>query len=67
MKLELPKLNKKVISTGSVFDEEEEKKYWQTKTQNDRITAIEYNRRLIYGQDRAASRLQRFLETAPFP
>jgi hypothetical protein len=60
----LPGLNKKVVSVTSLDDIEEEKNHWISKTPLERIEAIEINRRMVYGQDRVTSRLQRFFETA---
>ena len=60
----LPSLNKKIVNVTSRDDIEEEKKYWFSKSPIERIEAIEINRRMIYGQDRVTSRLQRFFETA---
>lgn len=63
----LPRLNKKIIKVTSLKDIEEEKRYWLSKGPLERIEAIELNRRMVYGKDRVASRLQRFLEIAEFP
>lgn len=60
----LPRLNKKIVNVTSLDDIEEEKRYWISKTPIERIQAIEINRRMIYGQDRVTSRLQRFFETS---
>ena len=60
----LPNLNKKIVTVTSLDDIEEEKKYWFSKSPLERIEAIEINRRMIYGQDRVTSSLQRFFETA---
>ena len=60
----LPSLNKKIVKVTSLDDIEEEKKYWISKSPLERIEAIEINRRMIYGQDRVTSRLQRFFETS---
>ena len=60
----IPRLDKKVVKVTSLNDIEEERKYWFSKSPSERIEAIEINRRMIYGQDRVASRLQRFLEIA---
>ena len=60
----IPRLNKNIVNITSLDDIEEEKKYWFSKSPLERIEAIEINRRMIYGQDRATSRLQRFFETA---
>ena len=60
----LPSLNKKIVKVTSLDNIEEEKKYWFSKSSLERIEAIEINRRMIYGQDRVTSRLQRFFETS---
>ena len=60
----IPRLNKKIVNITSLDDIEEEKKYWFSKSPLERIEAIEINRRMIYGQDRVTSRLQRFFETS---
>jgi hypothetical protein len=60
----LPSLNKQIVKVTSLDDIEEEKKYWFSKSPLERIEAIEINRRMIYGQDRVTSRLQRFFETS---
>ena len=60
----VPKLNKSIFEVTSLDDIEEEKRYWISKSPLERFEAIEINRRMIYGQDRATSRLQRFFETA---
>ena len=60
----LPRLDKNVISITSLNDIEEEKKFLLSKGSKERIEAIELNRRMVYGKNRIASRLQRFLETS---
>jgi hypothetical protein len=60
----MPKLNKKAFSIGSIKDESEEKKFWLSKKPIERLQAIEINRRMIYGENRIASRLQRLLKTS---
>jgi hypothetical protein len=60
----LPSLNKKIVNVTSLDDTEEEKNYWISKSPLERIEALEINRRMIYGQDRVTSRLQRIFETA---
>ena len=62
--VQLPSLNKQIVNVTSLDDIEKEKKYWISKSPLERIEAIEINRRMIYGQDRATSRLQRFFETS---
>ena len=60
----IPRLDKRVVKVTSLDEIEEERKYWLSKSPSERIEAIEINRRMIYGQDRVASRLQRLLEIA---
>jgi len=60
----LPSLNKMIVDVTSLDDIEDDKKYWLSKSPAERIEAIEINRRMIYGQDRVASRLQSVFETA---
>jgi hypothetical protein len=67
MKKKMPTLNKKAFSVGSLNDFSEEKNYWLSKKPHERLQAIEISRRMIYGEHRVASRLQRFLETSSFP
>ena len=62
--VQLPSLNKQIVNVTSLDDIEKEKKYWISKSSLERIEAIEINRRMIYGHDRATSRLQRFFETS---
>jgi hypothetical protein len=63
----LPRLIKSVLKITSLDDIEEEKQYWFSKSALERLEALEINRRMVYGQDRATSRLQRFLETSEHP
>ncbi len=60
----VPCLEKKIVSITLLDDVEEERKYWFAKSPSERIEAIEINRRMVYGQDRVTSRLQRLLEIA---
>jgi len=60
----LPRLDKKILSVGTLKDIDDEKAFWLSKSVQERLAAIELNRRMVYGQDRATSRLQRFFETA---
>ena len=60
----IPSLDKRIVKVTSLDDIEEEKKYWISKTPVERLEAIEINRRMIYGEDRVTSRLQRFFETS---
>jgi hypothetical protein len=61
---ELPRLDKKFLSVSALDDIEEEKRYWHGKGVQERLVAIEVTRRMVYGNDRTSSRLQRLLETS---
>jgi hypothetical protein len=64
MNNELPQLDKNALSTAKLTDSSDEKAYWLSKTPIERLIALEINRRMVYGYDKATSRLQRFLEVA---
>lgn len=57
-----PRLNKKVITVTSLFDNSDEKRYWLAKSPLERLEALEVMRQIIYGYDPATTRLQRVLE-----
>ena len=61
---ELPRINKKVIKITSLDNTEEEKQFWLSKTPLERLEAVEINRRMIYGETRTTSRLQKVIEIA---
>jgi hypothetical protein len=61
MKEELPRLKKSVLAVSSL-DGGEERSYWLFKSPLERLEGVEINRRMVYGRDRATSRLQRLLE-----
>lgn len=60
----LPKLDKKAFSVVSLRGPDPDRAYWQEKTARERFAAVELSRQMVYGYDRATSRLQRFLEIA---
>lgn len=55
------KLNKKIISVVSSFDNTEYKKYWLSKSKIERLNYIEELRKINYGNE-TTQRLQRVLE-----
>ena len=61
---QLPRVDKKSLSVCTLVDIEEEKRYWHGTGVQERLAAIELNRRMVYGKDRVSSRLQRLLETS---
>ena len=64
MDSKMPRLDKTQLTVSSIDDITEEKQFWLSRNPADRLNAIELNRRMVYGTDRATSRLQRLLETA---
>jgi hypothetical protein len=57
-KFDFPKVRRDVFTVGSLFDQSDDKKYWLSKTPQERLEAVELMRRIIYG-DEAAKRLQK--------
>ncbi len=58
---DFPRLRRDAFTVGTLFDRLDDKKYWLSKTPEERLEAVELMRRIIYG-DEAAKRLQRVLE-----
>jgi len=58
------RLDRSVFEVGSLDDEDPDKAYWQTKSPQERMEALELLRQIIYGYDPATTRLQRVLEVA---
>jgi len=59
-----PRLDKSAFSVVSVEEADMDLEYWLSRTPAERLSAVELNRWLVYGHDRATSRLQRVLEVA---
>ena len=55
------RLDRTAFTIASLSDESDEKTYWQTRSPHERMLAIEWMRRIIYGYDPATTRLQRVL------
>ena len=58
------RLDRSVLEIGCLDDEDPDKAYWQTKSPQERMEALELIRQIIYGYDPATTRLQRVLEVA---
>ena len=56
---DIPRLDKSAISISSLGDDLEETSYWLSRTPEERLSAIEIYRRMVYGEDIATARLQR--------
>ena len=57
-------MDKSVLSVIALSDESNEKEYWQAKTPQERLEAVELMRQINYGYDPTTTRLQRVLEVA---
>ena len=60
--IETFKMDKSVLSVTSLSEESDEKTYWQTKTPQERLEAVELMRQINYGYDPTTTRIQRVLE-----
>ncbi|HQH72385.1 MAG TPA: hypothetical protein PK360_09925 [bacterium] len=60
----LPRLDRSAFSIVPLEESDRDLEYWLNRPAAERVAAVEWNRRMVYGHDRAASRLQRFLEIA---
>jgi hypothetical protein len=58
------RLDRSVFEVASLDDEDPDKAYWQSKSPQERMEALELLRQIIYGYDPATTRLQRVLEIA---
>jgi len=59
-----PRLDRAAFSVVPLKEADEDLVYWLGKTSEERLSAVEVNRWLVYGYDGATSRLQRVLEVA---
>jgi hypothetical protein len=55
------RMDKTAFSVGRLGDEGDEKAYWQSKTPEERLAAVELMRQIAYGYDPSTTRLQRIL------
>lgn len=59
------RVDRRAFSIVSLDEQEDdEKRYWRSKTPHERLEAIELTRQLLYGYDPATTRLQRVFEVA---
>lgn len=56
------RLDRSKFSVGSLDDEGEEKAFWQSKTPQERLTALEFMRQVAYGYDPDTTRMVKILE-----
>ena len=62
--IDTSKMDKSAFSVASTFEESDDKEYWQSKTPQERLQAVELMRQINYGYDPTTTRLQRVLEVA---
>ncbi len=55
-------MDKSAFSVVASHDNSDEKEFWQLKTGEERLAALEYLRQTTYGYDAATARLQRVIE-----
>ena len=60
------KVNRTVLSVASLHDASDDA-YWQSRTPEERLMAIQINRQAAYGKSSATGRLQRILEVVKRP
>ncbi len=61
-RLVFPEIQRNAFAVASIFDESDEKSYWLSRTPYERLEAVELMRKIIYGYDPSATRLQRVFE-----
>jgi hypothetical protein len=54
-------LDRSVFTVGT-FDDDDAPGYWRTRSPEDRLAALEFLRRMMYGYDPVADRIQKTLE-----
>jgi hypothetical protein len=61
-RLDIPRMNKKVLTISPLAERSDDAAYWHAATPHERLRAVETLRRLNYGHRQATARLQRVLE-----
>ena len=56
------RMDKNALSVIGLSDGSDEREYWQAKTPQERLAAVELMRQINYGYDPTTTRLQRVLE-----
>ena len=56
------KIDKSRFSIADLHGSDDEINYWQSKSPQERVQAIEVMRKILYGEDATTARLQRILE-----
>ena len=66
MKKDFLKVDRNSFSVVSLDKNDDDIKYWLSKSPVERIHAVEFLRQLMYNYDPSTERLQRVFETAEF-
>jgi hypothetical protein len=61
------KVDRHALSIGRLTDPSADKEYWRSRSPAERLSALELMRRIVYGYDSTAARLQELLEIARHP
>ena len=61
---DFPKVDRSYFEISQLTDISDETTFWQSKTPQERLEAIEIMRQIIYGYNPSTTRLQRVLEIA---
>ena len=59
---DLPRLDKSAFSVVPLSEADDDLEYWLSKTPQERLSAVEVNRWLVYGYDKATAPLEREFE-----
>lgn len=60
-------MDKSQLSVAKCTADSDAKAYWQTRSMQERLAALELTRQIFYGYDPDTTRLQRVLEVARCP
>jgi hypothetical protein len=61
------RLDKSHLSVATTSTPSDAKAYWQTRTMQERLAALELIRQIVYGYDPETTRLQKVLEVTRCP
>jgi len=61
---DFPKVDRSYFKISGLEDKSDETAFWQSKTPQERLEAIEIMRQIIYGYNPSTTRLQRVFEIA---
>jgi hypothetical protein len=58
------RLDRSAFAIGTLDEEGDDRRYWQARSPQERMEALELMRQIIYGYDPATTRLQRIFAIA---